>query len=75
MIFISSVQADGQLLVGFPRAPFWGQFSSMFLNNPEVGFKCMLSQFADGNKLGGAADSLEGKKALQRDLEQSPNEV
>lgn len=30
------------------------------------------SQFADGNKLRGAPDSLEGKEALQKDPEQSP---
>lgn len=70
MILISSVQAAGHFTGWVPQ--FWGQFSSMFLNNPEVGFNCIPSQFADGNKLGGAADSLEGKETLQRDPEQSP---
>lgn len=39
-----------------------------FVNDHETGVKCTLRNFADDNKLGGAAEFLEGKEVLQRDL-------
>jgi len=37
--------------------------------NLHEGTKCTLSKFAEGTKLGGAADTLEGCAAIQRDLD------
>ena len=43
----------------------------IFINDLHAGVDCTISKFADGTKLGGAADSLEGQEALQKDLDRS----
>ena len=45
----------------------------IFINDLHAGVDCTISKFADGTKLGGAADSLEGQEALQKDLDRSGN--
>lgn len=44
-------------------------FCKVFINYLDAGTERTLSNFADDIKLGGVIDSLEGREALQRDMD------